>query len=274
MNSINNTNQVIILFDEQGTPTFRTDRETNSFLGVAITYDLYDEDNLLNQCNQLFGLSKTRPLKNKDISNTRVVNISNLLIELPIQIIISSVDLSNAEFEEVVTLYEEFGNVMRKRYRNIRERRLAHILHTKILDNCIYNSICDYAERNQRNSIFSIYIDDWAIPENDVNIYLEDRSLSFHKKINSLYQEFYSPFQISVPTILLLKEDNNRKRFIDVIASVISRSFLKKENERYSEIPFNTIINVDTNRYFEITNKTMKDFRDFMDESSRNPPVL
>jgi hypothetical protein len=29
-------NQAIILFDEQGTPTFRIDRETDSFIGVAI----------------------------------------------------------------------------------------------------------------------------------------------------------------------------------------------------------------------------------------------
>ena len=31
---------IVLLFDEQGTPTFRPDRETVSFLGIGVMYDL------------------------------------------------------------------------------------------------------------------------------------------------------------------------------------------------------------------------------------------
>jgi hypothetical protein len=274
MNSINNTNQAIMLFDEQGTPTFRLDRETNSFLGISVTYDFSDENSIFEQCGQLFGLSKTKPLRNNRIGNTRVLDISNLLTELPIQIIISSVDLSNSELEQVITLYEKFGNVMRKRYRNVREYPLAHILHSRILDECIFNSIFDYSERNKNNTNFSIFIDNWAIPKNDVSIYLKERSSSFQAKINKLNREFNFPIQICVSSISLLNENNFRKRFIGVVASVISRSFLQPDNLKFSEYPFDTINNVETNKFFEITKKTIELCRKIMDDSSRNPPVL
>jgi hypothetical protein len=70
-----------------------------------------------------------------------------------------------------------------------------------------------------------------------------------------------------------LNEDNNRKRFIGVIASVVSRYFLNHENERYSEVSFNTIMNIETNKYFEITDETIEFLRTFMDKISRNLPV-
>lgn len=196
------------------------------------------------------------------------------MVKLPLQVIISSVDLSNAEFKRVVKLYEEFGNVMRVRYRNVRERKLAQILHPQIVDKCIFTSICDYALRNQRNSIFSIFIDNWAIPQDDVSIYLKDRSHSLETEINSLYEKIYSPIQISVPSIELLNKDNYRKRYIGVVASAISRSFLEEENERYSQHPFETITSIDNNKYFEITSELIGELKDIMDDISRNPPIL
>ena len=112
MNELYSEKQIVILFDEQGTPTFRPDRETNSFIGVTATYELSDEEDIYKSCNELFGLSNTEPLKNRHITKTRAEDISNLLIRLPIRITISSVDLSNSDLQKVVTLYEEFGNLM------------------------------------------------------------------------------------------------------------------------------------------------------------------
>lgn len=261
----------IILFDEQGTPTFRSDRETNHFLGIAVTYNLVDEDQLIKQCDQLFGLSNKKPLRNRQISIKRINEISDLLLDLPIQIIVTSLDLSNTELESVVKVYEDFGNVMREKYRNVRERPLAHALHTRIVDECIFTSITDYAERKRDNLLFSIFIDDWAIPKNDVDIYLNERSLSFKNKINDLFRKFDFPFQLDVPSISLLKTDNNHKRLIGVIASVISRAFSNKTDDRYSDSPLKLISNKN-NKYFEITNKTIEFFRKVMDETLRNPP--
>lgn len=273
MNELYSEKRIVVLFDEQGTPTFRSDRETNSFIGITATYELSDEEDIYKSCNELFGLSNTKPLENNRISKTRAEDISSLLIRLPIQITISSIDLSNSDLQKVVTLYEEFGNLMRRQYRNIRERPLAHILHAHILDACIFNSICDCAARIQRNSTFVIFIDNWAIPKNDIEISLKDRSCSLESKINSLYQGINFPFQIRIPSITLLNEDNDRKRFIGAIASVVSRSFLYQENERYSDVPFNTIMNIETNKYLEITDEIIEFLRNLMDKILRNPPV-
>lgn len=272
MDIVNNIDQAIILFDEQGTPTFRPDRETNYFLGVAITYDYSDEDEIFNQCDKLLRLSNKKPLENRHLSINRVTEISDRLLNLPIQIVVTSLDLSNTEFEQVAKVYEEFGNVMRDKYRNIRERPLAHAIHTRIVDECIFTSITDYAERKRKNILFSIFLDDWAIPQSDVNIYLNERSLSFETRLNDLFRQFNFPFKIMVPSISLLKTDNNYKRLIGVITSVISRGFLNKTDRRYSNSPLNLISNSKSNKYFDITNKTLEFFRKFMDDASRNPP--
>ena len=273
MNLQNSYNQVVILFDEQGTPTFREDRETNFFLGVSVMYDLSAEDFIFDQSRILFGLSNTGALRNRKISNSRAVEISQLLPELPIQIVISILDLSDIEFQRVVNLYRDFGDIMRERYRNVRGRPIAQILHPQVLDDCIFNSICDYSERNQINSSFLVFIDDWSIPVNDIEIYLEDRSRSFQEKINSLHSEFNYGFEINVAEILLLNQDSYRKRFIGVIASVVSRAFLNNDNVRYSEVPLNNILSSEINQKNDITNKVKQLLIDVMDDSSRNPPL-
>ncbi len=273
MNLQNSYNQVVILFDEQGTPTFREDRETNFLLGVSVMYDLSAEDFIFDQSRILFGLSNTGALRNRKISNSRAVEISQLLPELPIQIVISILDLSDIEFQRVVNLYRDFGDIMRERYRNVRGRPIAQILHPQILDDCIFNSICDYSERNQINSSFLVFIDDWSIPVNDIEIYLEDRSRSFQEKINSLHSEFNYGFEINVAEILLLNQDSYRKRFIGVIASVVSRAFLNNDNVRYSEVPLNNILSSEINQKNDITNKVKQLLIDVMDDSSRNPPL-
>ena len=250
-------NQAIVLFDEQGTPTF-PDRETDSFLGIAVIYNLSDEENIFYQCNKIFGLSNTKPLRNNKISNSRIIHITNLIKQLPIQIVISSLDLSNSEFQKVVKSFEEFSNLMRDKHRDVRERPMAHILHSQILDDCMFKLISNFAIRNQMNNNFSLFIDNWSIPKSDVDIYLEQRSQSFESKINGLLQQINFPFQINVPSITLLNEDNLRKRFIGVIASVISRSFKKHDDERYSEYPLESLTDIESNIYCEITRETME----------------
>ncbi len=272
MNSLDSYKHVVVLFDEQGTPTFRTDRETDVFLGMAALYDLSDEDSIFKTSDALFGLSNSKPLRNTNISVERVNKITELLTNLPVQLVISIVNLSDSEFQQNVELHEELGNQLRPRHRNVRVRPLAHIMHTAILDECIFQSICNYSERTQQNSIFSIHIDDWSIPAADIEIYLKERTQSFESKINGLFQDHNFQFQIRVPPISLLNEDNERKRFIGVLASVISRSFMHREDERYSEKPISLIVNGNTHTYVDITKKAIGIFRKVWDKSLRNPP--
>jgi len=159
MSGIHFKREIILLFDEQGTPTLRPDRETDWFLGVAVTYDLANEKEIFSTCSKLFGLSNVRPLKNNRISNLRAERISTLVTELPIQTIISSVNLSNDEFQRVVTLYEELENMLRKKHRQIRERPIAQILHSQVLDECLFKSIMNYMERHLTSSAFSVHVD-------------------------------------------------------------------------------------------------------------------
>lgn len=80
--------QIIVLFDEHGTPTFGPKRETDWYLGVAVTYDLTDEKEILKTGSTLFGLFNRRPLKNWRISTGRAERTSDLVIELPIQTVV------------------------------------------------------------------------------------------------------------------------------------------------------------------------------------------
>jgi hypothetical protein len=128
MTEIGIEKQIIVLFDEQGTPTFQPDRETDWFLGVTVAYDLTDEEEIFCSCSELFGLSKTKPLKNRHINNARAERLSDLVIKLPIQIVIRSVKLNNEEFQHVLTAYEQLGNELRKKHRHVGERNIAQIL--------------------------------------------------------------------------------------------------------------------------------------------------
>lgn len=66
MISKNDIENIIVLFDEHGTPTFDK-RETDIFLGVAVAYNINSEQKIFEKCNALFGLSNKNPLKNDRI---------------------------------------------------------------------------------------------------------------------------------------------------------------------------------------------------------------
>ncbi|MBU4445096.1 hypothetical protein KJ656_08455, partial [bacterium] len=264
MNSNSIPKEMIILFDEHGTPTFNVNRETDFFLGVAVTYKFSDEKHIIEKCRRVFGLQNKKPLKNNLISNNRINEILNILPNLPIQIIITSIKLSGIEFQNVIKLFKDYSNLMREKFRNVRERGLNHILRTFIVEECIFYSIVDYCEKSQEDLLFSIFIDDWSIPKSDLYIYTNFYSRSLETRINNLFDEFNFNFQISVPPINYLKNDTVRKRIIDVITSFISRSFLDIKNNKYSSLPKEKILNIDSNKYLDITDKTKNFITKFM----------
>jgi len=166
--------QIIVLFDEQGTPTFGRDRENDWFLGVAVTYDLAEEQGIFRTCDELFGLSNQRPLKNNRISNSRAERISASVTQLPLQTIVRSVNLADHEFQQALTVYEQLGNELRKKHRQVGERNIAQILHFHILVETVFMSVIGYVQRGLTSSVISLCVDDWSLPRDDMEIYLKD----------------------------------------------------------------------------------------------------
>ena len=271
MNAPAHISRIIVLFDEFGTPTFRADRPINSFLGVSVTYKSDDEHHIFQQCDTEFGLSNVRPLKNDRISESRAEKISKLISALPVHITISSLDLSNEDLKRVVGLYEELGGEIRRLHRGVGQRVAAHILHDQILDDTLFSAISRYLEDSPANQYFEIFIDDWAIPMSDIEVALDVRSKSFKEKINELHIKFGLATALGVSPIKRMAQDSVRKRFIDVVTSSISRSFLPPENPRFSPIPLQNILGYKYNASVDITDNTIRFLHKAMDEFSRNP---
>ncbi len=192
--------------------------------------------------------------------------MAQVLSELPIQISVCSLDLSNERFQEVATEYEKFGNRARKLHRSVRERPIAQILHEQILDGCLYFSMTNPMELNTQNYIFDPWIDNWSISRSDVLIVLEERSESLEEKINSYNEEFGLKSIIRVLPIKLLEKDASRKRLIDVVASIIGRAFFKEDSKRYSPEALNILHGKLGNRFnfFDITENETNHMINFM----------
>ncbi len=99
--------KIIVLFDEYGTPTLRQDRESEFFIGVGACYKNSDELIIFHQIEGLFGLRNKKPLKNNRISTERAIKISKELKQLPIFLVVVTIDLSNIDLIETVTEYQQ-----------------------------------------------------------------------------------------------------------------------------------------------------------------------
>ena len=273
MPEIKSERQIIVLFDEQGTPTFTPDRETDWFLGVTVTYDLADEEQIFSYCSELFGFSKTKPLKNRHIDNVRAERISDIVIELPVQLVVKAVKLGNDEFQQVVTAYERRGNMLREEYRQAGERNIAQILYSQILVETVFDSIQDYMKRHLASSSISVYVDHHCFPREDIRIHLKVWPKLIQGDVNSFYEKHGPDLNIPTVSISLMEKDSSRKRFVDVITSVVSRSFKRGDSERFSRVPLHTLLTNDVNRYEDITRTTIDFIRLLMDRLPRTPPV-
>jgi len=267
--NIKEHNKIIVLFDEHATPTFGSSRQKDYFVGVGVTYNLMDEKQIFSACEKLFGLGNQRPLKNQKIGNSRAVEISKLLIKLPVQIIVSKLDLTDKNFEDRVNLYEELGNYMRPIHRDVSGRRLAHILHSRILDPALFESICRYLESVPKSSIFEIYIDNWSVPESDKEIVLEYTSESLQEKITELHNSFFPNISIIAKSLELLVVDSSRKRFVDVVTSVVSRA-IPLDSKISSEEPLKIILSNPRNFEKDYTREAMETLQVVMDDVSRD----
>jgi len=183
------------------------------------------------------GLSNKKPLKNVDIRLSRAKKISKVIgSQKYIRILSRYLNLDNLELKEIVGSYKKTGNEARKKCRKIdKERKEAQILHTAILDNCLFDIIVDYLESesvDSRKYNFGIFIDTFDYPVPDRPILVDSTSSSLEEKIQEDIQDnLNKDYDISVRPIKLLDDDiSKRKRLIDVITSIISRAFRDKNN--------------------------------------------
>jgi len=272
MPEINSERQIIVLFDEQGTPTFGPKRDRDWFLGVAVVYDCENEKEIFSTCDALFGLTKPKPLKNDRIGNSRAERISDLVIKLPIQLVARSVNLANDEFQQVLTVYEQLASEFRKKHRQVKESNIAQRLYSQILVETVFSSIIGYMERHRASSAISVYVDHWSLPRDDIEILLKDWPKGIQRDVNSFYEEQGPDLNVRIAPISLMKQDSLRKRFVDVITSVVSRSFLREGSVRFSQIPLQTLLTNDDNRCEDITQETIDFMRGLMNHTLRKPP--
>jgi hypothetical protein len=233
---------LIVLFDEFGTPSFKTPHGSGIFLGVSVLYKSKDQQTIFDYFDSLMGLSKSKPLKNDKISADKAVKIARALGKNEINIFSEYVDLKDQNLENVITNYELFGNMSRRLYRGIeKERKQAHILHTQLMESCLSDVVLEleYIETNVASSyIIEPFIDNWSYPLTDQYIVTDYASERLQNKMNKIISEIYRRESkiIVKPKILLDNPSDKRKRFIDVVVSVISRAFLNASNPKYDPL--------------------------------------
>ncbi|MCJ7604222.1 MAG: hypothetical protein MUO63_22320 [Desulfobulbaceae bacterium] len=225
---------MVVLFDESGTPAIINDQRTDWFIGVGVTYQQSDEKSIFAKCDADFGLSNSKPLKNDRIGTSRVIRMANLLAGLPLFIYVSAVNTANPTLRNIIIKYESFGAKARQNFRQIRKRPIPQIIHSHVLDHCLFNLITGYFEEYESDAAFAIFIDDWSIPENDIDISLEHRAKSLYGKISPLCANFTKGRLVSIAPLELLNKDSDRKRFVDGVASTFSRAYLNPNNNKYS----------------------------------------
>lgn len=228
------TKNMVILFDESSEPVISDDYRTDWFIGVGVAYEKSDEEIIFSKSKAHFGLMNSKPLKNDRISNNRVIKIIKVLEDLPVSIYVSGVNTANPILRKVIGDYECFGEKNRLKFRKVRKRPIPQIIHSQVLDHCLFNLIVSYFEDRGSEAAFDVFIDNLSIPENDIYISLEHRATSMFNKIWSLCSDFAQGRLISIAPLELLSKDSSRKRFVDVVASTFNKAYLKPNYKKYS----------------------------------------
>ena len=233
MTTKNTIKNIIVVFDESGTPKMADDKRTDWFLAVGVAYEQSAEDMIFCKCKDAFSLSNSQPLKNYRISNSRAVRIANLLADVPVSICVSKLNTADPTFRNMIIDYECLTKKARE-LRQARGRSIAQIIHSQALDHCLFHLITGCFEAGEGDAAFALFIDDWSIPKNDTDIYLEDRATSLEHKISLLCEKYHMDQTLSIARLELLNTDTSRKRFVDVVASTFSRAYLKRDHPNYS----------------------------------------
>ena len=229
------TKDVTVLFDESGTPLIFGKYRFDWFLGCGVRYEQSAETEIFARCNETVGLSKNKPLKNNRISIDRVIRVARVLMDLPLSINVSGIDTTDPEYRRIVKNYRHFAKKARATQRPVvHDRSTGPIIHAHVLDHCLFHSISGCFEARGRDTHVSVFIDNWSVPGNDVDVYFEERAGTLNLSISSLCSRHHLGRPLSIRRIEMLKDDTNRKRFVDVVTSVFSRAFLRTDNPRHT----------------------------------------
>jgi len=230
-----------VLFDESGTPTFSQKNNSTYFLGVALLYETKDEATILNDIKSTIGLSKSKPVKNDRLSSQKVIDCAKILGTKNIYISARYVQLDNSDLRAILQDYEKFGNLSRELYRGITtERKIAQILHSQIMGECIADLILTYAPEHLADSyIFEPYIDNWSYAKPDQHIITEFTPENLERKLRELLRENLKrdPQIIIRPIQLLIDKSSDKKRLIDSLTSSISRGIYNVNDSKYDKTP-------------------------------------
>lgn len=262
--------KIIVLFDEYGTPTLSVKRSQDIFLGVSVLYDSSKEEDIFNSCDAIMGLSKSRPLKNDLINVSKAINISKVIGKKDLSIQSKFLTLNKSALKEIIKIYKPFGDFTRELYRGIKkERKDAQILYPHILESCIYDIIARYLESEDVGKyVFEIFIDDWGFPKTDEHIALGYGKSSLEKKLQEFIAEgIKKDLDISIASKSLMKDKNyRRKRFIDVLTSIISRALRDTNDSKYDTTPIEQLKNQLKNDFNieNITDNVIISLNDFM----------
>ena len=265
------TKDVTVLFDESGTPRIVGKYRKAWFLGCGVRYEQSAETEIFAICNEAAGLSKNRPMKNHRISIDRVIRIARLLADLPLSIHVSGIDTTDPEFRRIVEDYERFGRETRAKHRpEVRDRSIGQIIHSHVLDHCLFHSIADHFEAGGHDAHVSILVDNWSVLNDDVGFYLEERAGTLDRSITSLCSKYHMGRPLSIGRIELLRDDTDRKRLVDVIASVSSRAFLRLDNLRYSREAMDILVDSGKANFSDATGYSMGLMQKTMQGRSRD----
>jgi len=234
--------EIIVLFDEFGTPTFNQKGESDIFAGIAVLYNLEEESDIFSNLKDVLSLESSKPHKSRTINNIKAVKIAKIASSNLNQIVFNYIELNNKLYIDTIENYEKVISFGRKIYRGVKPRKVSQIMHSRLLDNCIHKCIMNHLDGKSNTAYqYKIYLDNWAIPNCDKHIELEQRVESLEKYTQHLLDGSNKNVKIIIPAINLLVKDNNRKRLIDGMMSIISRAFFNTNHPRFTKLPLNKL---------------------------------
>lgn len=221
-------NELVILFDEFGIPILNPrDSISNYFVGTSVLFNAKDQESILDNLNEVMGLSNTKELKK--IKKDRAILIAESISKENIFITLKSLLLTNEDLKKSVDYFMPFVNYTRKYWRGIsKEAKIQHFFHRQIWLTCIYDLVQNYFETaNDGEYKIQIYIDDWSYPEYDRFLLLKESMIDLTAKINDYFDQHTSKkINCNFKPIKILKNADKRARFIGVLMSILSKAFL------------------------------------------------
>ncbi|GJM14786.1 MAG: hypothetical protein DHS20C13_01130 [Thermodesulfobacteriota bacterium] len=235
--------EVIVLFDEFGTPSFKDTTSSGNFLGVSALYTANNEVKIFRSLGTSMGLSNSQPVKNNRITKNRANKIASQVSLNNLYITARYLDLNNEQLEETSINYLNVSNLGRKIFRGVKERKDVHLLHSQILLSCVFDNIVRFLDCNDGDNYrFYIFIDSFSYPKSDSYIVLDYCSENLQKHVQKFQDESINNKNVFIePLEFFTKSMVKRERLIDCLNSIISRSILDSKSDKYDLEPRNII---------------------------------